>query len=892
MKITDLFKKKSVISPEEDIYKDRYVDKPKKQKSAATTLSKAMVCLFVVVLVVVAVIGLYYLKHFYFYNEYENYVSEYDYEESRAFTPLADSEAGVENMVLAAESDYLKLYTNLDTAEVAVFDKRTGAVTYSNPRNLEDDTIANETNKNYLRSQIVLEYFNSGRTSGILDSYSSCVSTGKFEISAIDNGIRCTYLMGDTSSLTGIVPRYIRQGVLSSVTSKLSDEEAQIVNDSYSECASIEGFMELNNDCIGSMSKIRELNGYFEEAEFSNEDFATELTEAGKGNLLIPGFAVDLDYRLDGDSLVVSVPMSSVLEGGGASIYRIQLLRYFGAGSSDEEGYMMVPNGCGSIINFNNGKTNQADYSQYVYGLDPLSQDYTVIENTQAVRLPVFGIEKEDATIFAQIEEGETLSLINASISGKTSNYNFIYNTFILRGYDLLAMFGSTGNEAELPIVEKNYYDVNLTLRYSFLDEEHKGYAGMANYYRDKLVADGILTERTTDAELPFYMDVIGGVKATSHVLGIRYYSNMAMTTFAEAEEISSDLAANGIGNQVMNFQGWFNGGYYHDVIDKLNITGKLGGRRGLESLSNTVVSNGGRFYGDVAINRVTRISKRFIPELESSRYYGAGYVASFGAVNPSTLRQTASLGYDEIRFNMLSPKFVPRYVNSFARNVGKVDIEGISLRDLGDVLASDKKRSNVINREEALDVILGQFDTLSNTGKNLMVSGGNEYSFAYANDIINAPVIDSDFFIVDDSVPFYEMVIHGYIDYSGDAMNIGSSANVEKDILNLIECGAAPHYTFTHNDASDMKYTGLNNLYATTYSNWKDEAVETYNYMNEALASVQGATIINHQILSSDVRKITYDNGQIIYINYGDEPVSVDGVTVNALSYSKGGMN
>ncbi len=50
----------------------------------------------------------------------------------------------------------------------------------------------------------------------------------------------------------------------------------------------------------------------------------------------------------------------------------------------------------------------------------------------------------------------------------------------------------------------------------------------------------------------------------------------------------------------------------------------------------------------DVPFQDVTYISKRYNRSFETSRYYGAGYVARFGAHNPANLRITSSLGYDE----------------------------------------------------------------------------------------------------------------------------------------------------------------------------------------------------------------------------------------------------
>ena len=53
----------------------------------------------------------------------------------------------------------------------------------------------------------------------------------------------------------------------------------------------------------------------------------------------------------------------------------------------------------------------------------------------------------------------------------------------------------------------------------------------------------------------------------------------------------------------------------------------------------------------------------------------------------------------------------------------------------------------------------------------------------------------------------------------------------------------------------------------------------------------VSGAMIVNHEILEGGVRKITYDNGVSIYINYGSETQKVGGVEIPAMSYRMEGI-
>ncbi|HPU63095.1 MAG TPA: DUF5696 domain-containing protein [Mobilitalea sp.] len=827
---------------------------------------------------------------FWSYDVYKTCLTTYDYEEGSEFEAIWEEKPSVENMVLVAENEYLKLYTNTETAEVAVFDKRNGKIVYSNPADADRDPVANDTNKKYLKSQFIINYFNKNRAPGVYDSYSMSVARGQIKAEKIKNGIRYIYDVGDHSTTsTGIVPIYFTPEKMEEVMSKLPEADATALRRYYIDSKNKPGLLELNGVAQKNKKTIQKIEGYLEQTGFTEDDYYEQMEIAGVEKPENVYFIIPLEYRLDKDGLVVNVPTGKIQEAGGARIYRIQLLRYMGAAGLNEKGYLVVPNGSGSVINFNNGKVNAAEYSQYIYDIDPLADSVTQTEYTEKARLELFGICREDSSILVTIEDGASLANITAGISGKYNSYNYAYPSFMLRVYDILSIFGSTGDSADLPIIVKDIYDVNISVRYTFLTGEYAGYSGLANYYRQRLIDEGILTLKGENGDIPFYYDIIGGVKKTAFFLGTQYLSVSPVTTFDEAGQISDDLLAGGIKNQVMNFQGWFNGGYYHDVTDKIKVLRKLGGKSGLEALNRKVEDNGGTFYADVALQNVTYISKRYSPYHETSRYYGAGYYAFFANVNPSTFVKLSMLGYPETGYFLVSPKFLPRYTDGLVKGIKKIDIGGISLRDLGNALHSDQKRTNIINREEALDVVLAQYDKLKETGKSLLINGGNSYSFKYASGIINAPLSDNKYSVIDEGIPLYQMIIHGCIDYSGGIINYYDDMDRTELTLKLIEYGASPHYLFTKESANEMKYTGLHKYYSTSFDIWKEEAIRIYREVNGVLSKVSGETMIGYDIINKGVKKITYSNKTVIYVNYLTEDVVVDGITIPARGYATG---
>ena len=860
----------------------------KKTKKPLSTGKNLLIVLVLLALVIgIAYLG-YYLVHFSFYNEYCQYLKKPVMEEATELS-LGKKLEGYKDYRLVTESDVLELYINDETTDVAVLDKRTGNITFAVPPDADDDEVANRVNKDYLKSHVIVNYYNAARTEGIYDSYSMSVEKEQFTLEAIENGVRVTYEMGDFSNSMGTVPQYMSEEKFAELAALLNEEDAAAFGRYYSTNSDVSGMRQLLKTARNNRNVQAKLQAMLDTAGFTEEDYVEQMALAGS-NVSIPiSFVVAVEYRLTDDYVEVSVPVDAIEERGGAAIFRIQLLRSFGAAGTEENGYMVVPNGDGSIIYLNNGKTNATNYNQYIYGIDPLAADYTVVESASNATMALYGMHTENSTILATIEAGAPLASVTAGISGKVNSYNYVYTSFVIRGSETLEMFGTTGNEATLPIIEPDPYNAELTVRYSFLDEDHAGYSGMALYLRERLMAEGVLTPKAEAEELKFYYDIISGVEMTEFFLGKQYMGLTAMTTFDEAAEISRQLTDLGISNQVMNLQGWFNGGYYHDAANHIFATRKLGGKKGLEELNAVLEEQGGKLYADVAFQKVSFESEGiwFNYQAESAKYYGSGYVASFGQVNPTNFRQTSSLGYHETMYDLISPKFLVRHVGTFADKFEGYDVSGISLRDLGNTLHSDKKRTNIINRSQALDVVLGTLDTLEESGKDLMFSAANDYTWAYSDDILNLPLGDNEYILVDEDIPLYEMIIHGSIDYCGNVYNLSDSKDARKRVLNMIEYGAAPHFVFTWEDATEMKYSGMNSSYATSFGTWADTAAKVYLEVNESLRGVINAAMVSHEILPNGLRHVVYDNGTEIFINYSDRALMAGSVKVEAMGYT-----
>ena len=71
-----------------------------------------------------------------------------------------------------------------------------------------------------------------------------------------------------------------------------------------------------------------------------------------------------------------------------------------------------------------------------------------------------------------------------------------------------------------------------------------------------------------------------------------------------------------------------------------------------------------------------------------------------------------------------------------------------------------------------------------------------------------------------------------------------------------------------------------------TNYDIVGPKAVELYQKYSEAYESIANSRIIEHKVIEANLRKVSYDNGINVYLNYGNEDKVIDGVKIAPLSY------
>lgn len=800
---------------------------------------------------------------------------------------LQDNRKAVPDMKLAAETDALALYYHEETTEIAVLDKKSGKVWRSNPEDRDSDPIASPYEKESLASQLTVNYRDSIGTLGTFTSYAMSVAHEQFTTESVENGLRITYTLGDASAGIDVLPQKIsKQRFEELILSKAGEQAQGTLKRAYVPSKADPDVLERLDSYVERPLVLSRVLEAFEAAGYTEEDLAIDNEEHGIGGGLSekPSFTVVIEYRLEGDSLVVYIPGSMIEESEGFNIRNIELLKFFGAAGPEEQGYMLVPDGSGGLIFLNNGKKNAEVYAQRVYGDDLNDNTGRRKQIAESVRLPVFGLKSGNHAWFAEIEQGEAIASITADISGRQNNYNNIYASFLIRGEDELDLYKGTRVE-EIQLLTDARYTGDLQIRYRFLSGSDASYSGMAKLYRGQLEAAGKIAPIAEEGDIPFYVDVLGAVDKRKSFLGVPYKGIVAMTTIEEAGEIADALEARGIRNVQMRYIGWFNGGINHSITSKVKMVGKLGSRKELQQLAQRLESMGGRLYPDVAFQHVLRKNFAFKPASDAARHVTREQ-AWRTPFNRGFNRMDTDLGI----YWLLSPAKLPHFVDRFMDRYDKYGLNAISLRDLGDLVHADYRVNRVIFREPAKNITAEQIAKLNERYDHILITGGNDYALPYADHIVNVPMEGSRFNIVDEVVPFYQMVLHGYIDYAGSPINLHDEQDTRYHLLRAAEYGAAPHFLWSHESSSMLKFTPYDYMFSTRYTDWLDEAAELYARLNEALAMVRTKPMEEHIRHQDGVVEVRYAGGTSIFVNYNDHPVTAGGVTIEAKSFTVGG--
>lgn len=586
------------------------------------------------------------------------------------------------------------------------------------------------------------------------------------------------------------------------------------------------------------------------------------------------GITIPVTYTLEDDYLEARIETADIEEDDtsqtGKLTTSLSIMSSFGAGASTDEGYFVIPDGSGALIRFNNGKTSAKSYTGYVYGSDVTAVPLTAPAVTEQVYLPMYGIVNGNDAMMVVCTEGDSNAKLTASVSGQSkSSYNVCGFDFTVRDSDTYYMSGD--NSTALTVFEDGDMKTDvLAVRYYPLEtEDAPDYVDVAEAYRNYLTEEAGVENTVESADPGLYLNFYGGTEKEKSILGIPVKMKTPLTSFAQAQEILTEMTDSQISaeNIRVQYYNWTNAGISGKVDLKAKAAGCLGGNGDWEDLLDLAAERNIAIYP--AVDNETFISGNGYytfsdTTVRISGSYARIYDYNLAYGSQSTVNKPLSL---------LSPAAYPEIYQKLTDNYTSKNLTRVSLGSMTSALYGDYGKQG-ISRDKAQELLEESYQTIQDADIHLLADGANAYALPYVSEITDVPLQSSGFDVFDEDIPFYQIVMHGLKPYAATAVN--ASATPEETLLLSIASGSSLHYDMIGEETSTLKDTALDTLYYASAESWTKSAAQGYSFSKMVLGGVGDQTITGYE-RNGDVITTTYANGTVTEVDLAEQTVTVN---------------
>ncbi|MGG1636950.1 DUF5696 domain-containing protein [Paenibacillus sp. NRS-1760] len=603
-----------------------------------------------------------------------------------------------------------------------------------------------------------------------------------------------------------------------------------------------------------------ENQGYLENLQVTENGFTVTFA-LPKVQLKIP-----IEVRLHKDYVETRILDEGIVEGA-LSLLNIKLYPLFGAQpSAGQEGYLLLPDGSGSLIHFEADRLmQQLTYNESVYGQD-LSY-YNENTGRQGITMPVFGLKSGDQAFVAIISEGESFANVYAAPSGAVGRSNWVTTEWQYRKKFFQSVSKSTGEGFYTYSGDKFITNARATRYYPLLPNK-SDYAGMAEVYRNYLIQEqGVKPLETNKKDIPLFVDIVGA----DIEKGLFADSYLKATTTEEATELVRSIYDSGIQHLQIQFSGWqqdgysTHGGYF--PVDK-----RLGGNKGMKSFISFAHTLDIPVYLTANYTLNTNGDDQFWWRRDGLRNL-AGTV----------LEERGNEDQDAAKF--VSPRFYEKVVSADLSSYKSLGADGIYFEDgIGKQVNTDFNSRYSASRAEVVDVQRSILNKSKEALGSLAANNVNFYALAQIDHVHRLTADYSYDVFISEAIPFAQIVLHGLRTYSLEWSNLRDE--FDDELLRSIEYGAYPAYVLSGDKAADLKNSYSYWYYSLNYKDWIDHLRAEYAKTNEALAAVQEQFITGHRTLAPNVKETEYGSNYRIIVNYNQTDYSKDGIIVPAKDF------
>lgn len=589
------------------------------------------------------------------------------------------------------------------------------------------------------------------------------------------------------------------------------------------------------------------------------------------------GVVLPVEYTLEKDYLAVTIVREQIKISDECILMGINVLPSFGAGNSQDEGWLFVPDGSGAVVKFNNGIKTSNKYDKYVYCDELAVPKETSSVHEENILLPVFATSVGSDTLTGIITSGDAAASITYFNGNSDCAYNCISST--VNFLNFAQRQNIIKNKTSSKISGADYNLDNYQVRYYMSYGEKADIAGIAREYRNYLEKEKGFS--SSAAEPTFNLSLYGFIETRASFLGIPYTKHKVLTTVGQATSILDELSEKGVDSVTVKYIGWSNSGVDNKKIpSSAKVSGKIGSISDFQSLAQRIADSGGTLYPEVDLLRYTESGNGVLKTRDSIKT-PFQVISAMNSYLPSNFEVNTKAS----SFCLLTPKKISKYSGNYLKSYRTLDLKAISLSTIGQLTYSDFSNKNSFNRAGLPDIYDEILSEYRKAGITTAFTNANAYTFAYADRVFEAPVQSSGFDSFDYDVPFYQMVLHGKVNMTSPA--IIQSANPLSVYLKSVEYGMELLYNGIYADSSALTGTAFDYLYSSDYGLWIDDAAEKYAEYSPLQKLIYNSEIISNTKIAEGVKKTVYQNGVTVYVNYNDETVTAENIKIEPQSFA-----
>lgn len=583
---------------------------------------------------------------------------------------------------------------------------------------------------------------------------------------------------------------------------------------------------------------------------------------------------VPMDVTLEKGRLSVEIDYDSVKETGDHKLLEIAVLPFFGCAAPEDNGYFLLPDGSGALVDFHGGKAAYGQYVKDVYGADEYSESQFVVRNGEVISLPIIGACFKNADkscgYLTLIEEGAGNAKLILDPYQWKSNYENAYFNFMYRDHQKETALDRTYAEVSYELLAKQRIEGGcIRLGIDFLSEKAE-YTDMANVLRGKLEKAGLKEEYR---EGSLVVDVYNTVSKMGYTLGFPHKKSFCVTDFDQTAQILKDFSEASVDLRLL---GWDKDGALEGKIRTgYKPASSAGGKKGLNALYKAAEKQGAKIYLNEEVSRFQKSAWGYTTFLDGAKGLSEKTVRLLPYLRSTLAQKTTAAPTYLLKVEKLVPT-----VEKMLKKLPK-EVEGIALSSLAKAPYVDYAKT-YFDKESTV----GEMETAIKKAadkKKIYADAPSWYTLPYLSVAANLPNESSNSDIFECSVPFLQLVLRGYMTTSSDSLNL--CGEPQFNLLKAIESGMGLKFTFI-GDYKELSSTSLNTLYGATYSMWRDDALSYFGEWKKAMKGLETKKIVDHETVAEGVVVTTYENGEKIVVNYNDSAYTYESVEVEPLNW------